>query len=469
MVGHFSPVRIAYVSFSQKKILIGQTSPGVPDPQLADERDAAEWDSILDEWDSWDGKVLDFINSHTGGAAYPIPDPKMNITKFNAQIRFMIQLYFCLSKFVNFYPTFVRSNATDTPYPVDRFGKQVQGVQELPQLNCMEILRLQRGLLRYELYCRLVGLPSMALSCNPDVYYALDNRALSSVRHYGNRYIFILPVDEAEEVICASLYVRSLYYGLRFNLFENLHKHILDSNLTRGQDVHAKYGRDTKEKTASHWLSQTDGRVLDFFNLAPYCVFDWTKSMSRLGLGFLDRVIRSSVSERRDLMRSALNKSPGRYGPGMFWRTWDECEHEDGFELGPHCNPMILTVVFDFSVSELISDTPEAQHRLRSLGWVFFDDDSKLHALGLPHDAKASTIRKWVKRTHKQSGNSPPLKPAVPDSVLAARFTEDEWKELVMKKYSPRDRRGHYQAMSRFVAGARAVVDFTSTQLPQIN
>lgn len=421
--------------------------------------------------------MYSFLQRHAHGVAYPTPSLKMGVTNFNAQIRFMVQLYFCLSKFVNFYPTFVRSHASRTrPVfpPKNGLGQQNQIDQKWPQLSNIELLRLQRGLLRYELFCRLLGLPSIALSCNRDLCDAVVIASSISVPSQiwtSNPFSDILPIDEVEEIVCASIYVTDLYDSLRWNAFEEFHNHVL--GLYQGQ-VDSELDKDDNDerKTAEHWVSQSEGQILDFRYSKPYSVSDWTESMTRLGLVFLDRLTRSSIAERRELMRNVFNNFLRPCHPSFLWRYWDDVVYErctaEGFNLGvgPYCNSM-LQASTSSSIPKLID--MDEHHRLRRLGWVFFDDKSKLRSLGLPHHARASTMRRWFKKPENLRLSEFPLEPKMPDSALAARFTEQEWNEQVMEKYSFKDRREDYQAMSQFAAGARAVVDFTSTQLPHID
>lgn len=423
--------------------------------------------------------MYSFLQSHAHGAAYPTPSLKMGVTKFNAQIRFMVQLYFCLAKFVNFYPTFVRSNASRTrPVfpPKNGLGQQNQQDQKWPPLSNTELLRLQRGLLRYELFCRLAGLPSIAVCCNRDLCDALvsaSSVSLASQIWVFNPFSDMLPIDEVEEIVCASIYVKDLYDSLRWNAFEEFHNHVLDLYQGRGDSVLDKDGTDER-KTAEYWVSQSKDQipVLDFSFLKSYSVSDWTESMTRLGLVFLDRLTRSSIAERRELMRNVFNNFLRPCHPSFLWRYWDDVVYErctaEGFNLGvgPYCNSM-LQASTSSSIPTLID--MDEHHRLRRLGWVFFDDKSKLRSLGLPHHARASTMRHWLKKPENLRPSAYSLQPKMPGAGLAARFTEKEWNEQVMEKYSLKDRRGDYQAMSQFAAGARAVVDFTSTQLPQIN
>lgn len=445
-----------------------------------------EWeevfDSVVDEWDAWERIVFGFLQSHARGAVYETPGPKMNVTKYKAQIRFMIRLYFCISKFVGFYPTYVRSNASGARpgFPhTDRLGQgaQLGESQEWPRLTDIELLRLQRGLLRYEMFCRLVGLPSIAASCNRDVLYDVityrSSGSVAAMTWVTNPFSELLPKDEVEEIVCASVYVRDLYHSLRWDLFEDFSNHILDLNQSRGDDVVEKDDSDTR-KTAKYWLSQTQGQVLDFRFWHSCDTTNWTESMSRLGLVFLDRMTRSTVAERGELMRCIFNNvlRPGQ--EHFLWEYWEDIVDKrptaegSALELGPHCNSTIRISSRNSETINLIAAYGTA-NRLRSLGWVFFDDKSKLSSLGLPHCVRASTMHDWVRKEDDRNSSDFPDKPDVADMALDARLTQKEWNELVIEKYSVKDRRGDYRAMSQFVAGARAVVDFRSTQLPHID
>lgn len=101
---------------------------------------------------------------------------------------------------------------------------------------------------------------------------------------------------------------------------------------------------------------------------------------------------------------------------------------------------------------------------LRRLGWVFFDDLSRLRSFGLPLPAKASW---FTKEALRHIANR--LIPSLSDSALAVPLTEDEWGSVSAGNYSPKDRGDDFEAKARFVAGARAVVDFTSNQLPRMD
>jgi hypothetical protein len=101
-------------------------------------------------------------------------------------------------------------------------------------------------------------------------------------------------------------------------------------------------------------------------------------------------------------------------------------------------------------------------HHLRALGWAFFDDQSRLESLGLQHNTEAFTQR-WL--TKNQNFRFP-IQPRIPASVLTTCISKHDWEVKIISKYSCENHSHDYRAMTRFVSGVRAVVDFDSAQLP---
>lgn len=449
--------------------------PNVGAPQPTADDWAAESRSILKEWKIWEESVVDFLRSHRG-ANYFLPNPRTNSADFKAQITFIVRLYFCVAKFVRFYPTFARSQAKGTRLS---FPHADRDDNELPPLNETELLRLMRGLLRYELCCRLVGIPSVAACQNRQVFATVVNPGPPlPAGHYdiwtGNPFTRFLPTDEVEEVICASFYVHGLYESLYCRFVEGFQNAILDFSHTRNEKARDKDRSDVEGKFVSKWLS--DNRLKHFL-LPERCDGGFG---SRLGLVFLDRVTRSTPTDRRELMRGAFHTFGRRYTlfpyyHDTFLRTpWHNLVARRGslpgngtasLEIGPHCNPILQTFITHYATTRLLTD--HESNKIRRRGWVFFDDKSRLRSLGIPHDSKPSSIHDWARRKRWSPLPLPFSQARGSFSALDARLTEDEWRE-VMEKYSPKDRRHDFQAMSRFVAGARAVVDFTSNTLPQL-
>jgi hypothetical protein len=99
---------------------------------------------------------------------------------------------------------------------------------------------------------------------------------------------------------------------------------------------------------------------------------------------------------------------------------------------------------------------------LRMLGWAFFDDQLKLESLGLYHNTEAFT-QYWLTKHHNFRF---PIQPRIPASVSATYISEHDWEGKIIPKYSCKNHCDDYRAMTRFVSGVRAVVDFDSAQLP---
>lgn len=430
--------------------------------------------SSFREWKTWEQNVVDFFRSHRG-ADYSLSSPTTHSAEFNAQIKFIVRLYFCLAKFVSFYPTFTRSHAPGT-----RLNFPPTTPDKRSRLTSTERLRLQRGLLRYELCCRLVGIPSVAAYQNRQVFtMIMRSETELPAEHYdiwlGNPFTRFLPMDEVEEIICASEYVDGLYNNLHCSFVEDFQNAILDFSQIRNEDEEArdKDISDLEKITVRDWLS--DDRLEHYHLLSKWFEGGFG---SRLGLVFLDRVARSTPTDRREFMRGAfhtfdqLHTSLPMHYDNFLRPSWHNVLSRRGgllrngtvsLEVGPHCNPILQTSLTHHATTRLL--TTHGSNYLRRLGWVFFDDQTTLRSLGIPHDGKVSSIHDWVMKKHENPLSV--LTAKISDSALAARFTEDEWKDLFMDKYSPKIYDS--QAMSRFVAGARAVVNFISDKLPQVD
>lgn len=195
----------------------------------------------------------------------------------------------------------------------------------------------------------------------------------------------------------------------------------------------------------------------------------------RLCLVFFDRVIRSAPEDRSDLMRTAF-QSFGRpqYGDRFLLDSWCDTVYGRGFdpqqdlfspfEVGPHSNVDILkTCSIDPATTQLLART--YQTSLRRKGWAFFDDQFKIRSLQLPEDHSHDSLHDWVRNDNIRL--YPLYSLRLSHSAWSAKFTAEKW-SLLFEKYSPKDFRDDFQAMSRFVADARAVADFGSNRIPQM-
>ncbi|KAK2604134.1 hypothetical protein N8I77_007089 [Diaporthe amygdali] len=400
-------------------------------------------DASIEEWRAWERGVRSFLKRHARGAVYPTPDPHVDIINFKIQIGFMVQLYFCLSKFVNYYQIFVQSIAGRT-WPAVRPNRRIEQVQQdhdWPRLTATELLRLQRGLLRHEICCRLIGLPSQDLRSNEDFSAHLANE-LVKPQHPGHDQLWwlhpfddLLPIDELEEISCASVYLMGLFQTYLKDNREELRNHLLVLAQGCGNQALGKDIIDEKMETVGDLLLQAqDQHPMLHFDLFKYDpARNWAQRMSQLGLVFLD--------QRSSSLEDEFYKKPG-----------------------PYCSPMTKNFILNgITIDDIHPDKTDC---LRALGWVFFDDVSKLRYLGLQPDVNASTMLTWLDEARCHRDFWPSLRLELPASLRSKCISKDDWHEKVITKYSGKVGWDEYKAMTRFVAGIRAVVDFNSTQLP---
>lgn len=283
-------------------------------------------------------------------------------------------------------------------------------------------------------------------------------------------YTRLLPLDEFEEIMCATQYVRDLYDSLRWSFTQELCNHLPELDHGPVDSALDKDGSDER-KTATDWLSQSKDRTLNLSSLTPDRMSGWTESVSRLGLVFLDRVTRSSPEDCRELFQgvfSDFENNTGQLSWQAWWDTLSRTRDVRAFGVGPHCNPLIQTARSHSLIRDAMAKH-EPYGRLRSLGWVFFDDKTKIRSLGLPPHPTDFSILAWLYKTPKEERHGPTFEPRLHDRESTARFTKEEWEELGLQKYSLKDYSEDYRALSQFDAGARAVVNFTSNHLPKID
>ncbi|KAJ0114104.1 hypothetical protein J7T55_007938 [Diaporthe amygdali] len=404
-------------------------------------------DASIQEWRAWERRVRSFLKRHARGAVYPTPDPHVDINKFKTAIKFMVRLYFCLSKFVNFYQTFVRSIAG-------------------------QLLRLQRGLLRHELCCRLIGLPSKALSCNEVFFYQLVDATPLSSNDAGHPKLWfdcpfrkLLPIDELEEINCASFYLRGLYQMYHSEVRQELQNELQILTLSRGDGKLDKDGSEKKKETVDEWMSLSKDPMINSDPWTDISARNWTDIISQLGLVFLDRFTKSTLADRRVLIRDTLATWDYEELP-TFHCTFRLENHPRGSQMvgGAYCNLMVRTSIIRDLHHRFGRD--RTMDRLRVLGWAFFDDPSRLGPPGLPNDANSSTIRAWLRKEKMCQSFWPSAQPRIPDTVLGTFISKNDWEDTVMAKYACKDHYEDYHAMALFVAGIRAVSDLNSTQLP---
>ncbi|KAL2277543.1 hypothetical protein FJTKL_15376 [Diaporthe vaccinii] len=415
-------------------------------------------DSNLDEWRSWELKVRSFLEEHAAGATHSISSPRTDVDKFRTQIKFMTRLYFCLIKFVDFYPAYVSSVAS-RKWPQDQ-------APDWPRLTDTEILRLQRGLLRHELCCRLIGIPSKVLNFNGDGDLSTEIMEENTFGlpdiWWDNPFGGLLPIDELEEINCASLYLKGLYHMQYSEVGKELQCDLGALATKYEGSAGTEDGSKTGKKTVENWLEQARAQ----HKILPQNLsHDWTDSLSSLGLVVLDLVSNSTPTDRRQLMLNTF-ATYGHLNNPSFDSVYDlDNRLRRSLTFGPHCNPAVRDII-QAMLDKNIEDLPgRNMHDLRAIGWAFFDDWLKIESSGL-HAAETSSVQHWLT---KHRSFRTPRQPPIPTSTLTTYISEHDWHAQIVTKYSCENYSEDYRAMARFVLGVRLVVDFNSAQLPNFS
>lgn len=318
--------------------------------------------------------------------------------------------------------------------------------------------------------CRLIGLLSQDLSINKDFIDQLADD-LVKPQHPGHRELWwlhpfhdLLPIDELEEISCASTYLIGLFQMYLGDIRAELLNRLLVLAQGNGNQALYEDGTDEEMETVGNLLPQARSQhpMLRFNLRTEYLARNWAEIMSQLGLVFLDRMTKSTAADQRDLMRNTFTTCHGLYAPEF--QRLSSFDRRFNNRHGPYCSPMTKSFIINrLDIDGIDADKTDC---LRALGWAFFDDLSKLRSLGLQLDGNASTMRTWPTEARENNDFWPSISLKIPASSMKTFISKDDWHEKVIAKYSSKYHGNNYHAMTRFAAGIRAVVDFNSTQVP---
>lgn len=297
-----------------------------------------------------------------------------------------------LNRFIRDYQSFVRSIPTGNPPPLsdlDPFFRrqetprslywELQDPQVWPPLSDNEVIRLQRGFLRYELCSRSNAIPNWDMEFKQrDEHFAVG---------LGDRVSKLLQRWEEEEIRCVWTYVRRQYQVLV-------------------REVVAEFRCDVRRlsRKARH---ASDNEI----TLAPrLSAFDhWTYNMSCLGLPMLQQLLRSEFDDqRRFLKNTAFDGLPTLEGSLSLWdgndlgNEWGGQREFINLRTTTGATPIYTPVTMVLArwstggyreLKQLIA----TERELEEIGWVFWEDVRRLDYLGwLTRDTDADNIKRYL-------------------------------------------------------------------------
>lgn len=309
-----------------------------------------------------------------------------------------------------------------------------------PSLSAGEQIRLQRGLLRYELSCRLLGTSFLlrnSTAFNPGGYSDDDPRWIIHD---------LMPSWELQEIVAVRAYVQKNYELLHLNVQSEFLAHV--HRLHRGSRASAP---EVVNDVAYKQLPVPTGEEpqcpthISWSHLGTIMgpSINWVDAMSRLGLAVLQNILRSDARGRPRLhgaMVSWIDSLPHRcsLNPYEFdsYADWIYPEGRRGGRAIPlkGANPVFLaaqkqrgTLYEDNSEKSLDSGAI----RLQELGWVYWEDRARISALGLPRDDDGERRPEYQLAWHFADDVGRPGRYEVEgllDQVKGVQITTDDWK-----------------------------------------
>lgn len=306
----------------------------------------------------------------------------------------MISMYGTLKRFIQDYQSFVRCILGENVHPLTNleppFRREIwlpyqNGMANLfdltdapdfppyqhwPPLTADEALRIQRGFLRYELCCRLSGLPTWDMRITQS-FEVFSVEVFDSLSSYLQRW-------EEEEIRCIWTYVRRQYQVIVREILDEYRSDIRRLN---------RRTRHTSQDEVTLLPNISTGDIGDDH-------FDsWTYNMSCLGLPMLQQLLRSEFDDQRRFLKNTTFQWRAPFHGALFLRESNSVRNEwnprGDFINRPttHCaSPVYFDIIFNLKNLTMHGDLErleQAETRLQEVGWVFWNDRKRLDNMGL--------------------------------------------------------------------------------------
>lgn len=385
-------------------LLINRYRQPAPNERAGDE----PWDFPYNEyawqsmrWSGWMKLVKEFYGSHLinvvatradGVQRHEVPSPRGRVlagedpvSKFKRSVCFILQLYCTVKGFMRDFQTFVMSvSMHEVPVLPMLQRTAVYRQKRWPLLLPREELRLHRGFLRYELYCRTEGVPA-TLSETGQLGGDTRMHATKAWEELDR----LLEPWELEEISTICIYARRVYDLIVLDVYEGF-KHTI-------KQLHDNFRRDqsgnSNSVTSLHLSSSFSFPILETDRSAEegFRCLDWAATMAYSGLSLLSSILQLDLEQRRDFFNRVYYALPDtgycftHYSITEPPFTWPYAEAEvEG------ANPAFRAA--NLHAEELMpTDYRDKYHFvlqiLRELGWVFWEHSKRLHMLSIPPDA----------------------------------------------------------------------------------
>lgn len=292
-------------------------------------------------------------------------------------------MYGTLNRFIRDYQSFVRSSLTGNPPPLSDLDlpfrrQEIKLPHSWPPLNEVEVLRLQRGFLRYELCSRLHAIPSW----NSDTPTPPTAEGIADPCDLLSEILpDYLPRWEEEEIRCVWTYVYRQYQVLALGVVDDFRCDV------RRLSRKARHAPDNEVILAPELCS---GHLGDSFEY-------WAFNMSHLGLLMLQQLLRSDFDNQLQFLKNtAFDLIPQSKGAITLLFNENslaiECNSDSAMRNLRMANgvshiyaPVIMNLwEWPADTCRDLDNIRAAESALKDVGWIFWEDQRRLKYLGWP-------------------------------------------------------------------------------------
>lgn len=359
-------------------------------------------------WSGWMKLGRKFYKSHfinvnatraDGVQRYEVPNPRGLVlagedpfSEFKRSVCFILELHCTVKVFMEDFQTFAANSASRhevpaLPMPQRSALDPPVGTPLLPG----EELRLHRGFLRYELYCRTEGIPVTFSEARQLAGW----KRMPIIEAWRNLENLLKPW-ELEEIATICIYVGRVYDLVVLDVSDGFKHTIkrLSDNIRRDQSGDADSVRNLLSSSGS-WFP-----ILSENDLMKPWKTNWAGAMACSGLSLLRSVLRLGLEERRDFFSNAYYALPDMANSSIYRNIREQtpewpCEEDEVEGANPAFRACSLNLYSEnmFTGEDSWENYYVALTRLRELGWVFWEHSDRLDMLEMPD---SDTEERWV-------------------------------------------------------------------------
>lgn len=363
----------------------------------SEDDDSEDGDSEDGDSEDSDFEDIGAVQPRSSGIAEFMLSPdfkRYEMPKGMEEVMFLARLYGTLKRFIRDFESFTYTVSQGALPSVSNLSSTFKRRRDgkVPPPTAEELVRLQRGFLRYELCCRLYGMPGIIENTNPKYQPPIfGDQPRSKPTSYFTQFIRRLKHWEREEVYSVVMYVSRQYELTIRDMQDDLQESLTLRQISR--DVLPDNPGSEKACFAGDLLDK-DGRLrhLTMGFAITRGVGSWIQCVTGLGLSFLQRFLRSSPASRQMLFKHTYQYFRGYGLPNKIFHQ-DSCWARDGaYSHGRNpCFGWALDRLWIFPNLRYLgyhgggvaTDETLDIDRLRDVGWVFWEEEHRCESMKL--------------------------------------------------------------------------------------